>query len=104
MMSGLVSLVFYFLCYMFIVGFMVLALVFFFKELNNMDEVDFELVLFFVFVNFIFVGFLGLFIVGFLVVFMFIFVAIINVVLAYVVNDIYKCYINVDCSEDFMCR
>ncbi|WP_425421492.1 sodium:solute symporter family protein [Phaeodactylibacter xiamenensis] len=104
MMSGLVSLVLYFPRYMFIAGLTVLALVFFSKELNNMDEVDFELVLPFALANFIPAGLLGLLIAGLLAAFMSTFAATTNAAPAYVVNDIYKRYINADRSEDFYVR
>lgn len=101
MMSGLVSLVLYFPRYMFIAGLTVLALVFFSEELNSMESVDFELVLPFAMANFIPTGLLGLLIAGLLAAFMSTFAATTNAAPAYVVNDIYKRYINADRSEDF---
>lgn len=104
MMSGLVSLVLYFPRYMFIAGLTVLALVFFSEELNSMESVDFELVLPFAMANFIPTGLLGLLIAGLLAAFMSTFAATTNAAPAYVVNDIYKRYINADRSEDFYVR
>jgi Na+/proline symporter len=104
MMSGLVSLVLYFPRYMFVAGLTVLALVFFSEELNSMESVDFELVLPFAMANFIPTGLLGLLIAGLLAAFMSTFAATTNAAPAYVVNDIYKRYINADRSEDFYVR
>ena len=99
-MSGLVSLVLLIPRYMLITGLTVLALVFFSDELNAMGAgVDFELVLPFAMANFIPVGLLGLLIAALLAAFMSTYAATVNAAPAYIVNDIYKRYINPDASE-----
>ena len=99
-MSGLVSLVLLVPRYMLITGLTVLALVFFSDELNAMGAgVDFELVLPFAMANFIPVGLLGLLIAALLAAFMSTYAATVNAAPAYIVNDIYKRYINPDATE-----
>lgn len=96
-MSGLVSLVLMVPRYMLVAGFTVLALVFFSDQLNMMgEEVDFELVLPFTMANFIPVGLLGLLIAALLAAFMSTYAATVNAAPAYIVNDIYKRFINKD--------
>lgn len=96
-MSGLVSLVLLIPRYMLIAGLTVLALVFFNGELNAMgSDVDFELVLPFAMREFIPVGLLGLLIAALLAAFMSTYAATVNAAPAYIVNDIYKRYINPD--------
>jgi SSS family solute:Na+ symporter len=99
-MSGLVSLVLLVPRYMLITGLTVLALVFFSDELNAMGPaVDFELVLPFALREFIPVGLLGLLIAALLAAFMSTYAATVNAAPAYIVNDIYKRYINPNASE-----
>ncbi len=99
-MSGLVSLVLLIPRYMLITGLTVLALVFFSDELNAMGAgVDFELVLPFAMANFIPVGLLGLLIAALLAAFMSTYAATVNAAPAYLVNDIYKRYINPNAPE-----
>ena len=100
MMSGLVTVVLAPARYMLIAGLAVLAIGFYMTQLNAMGEdVDFELILPFVLSNFIPAGLLGLLIAGLLAAFMSSFAATTNAAPAYVVNDIYKRYINPNASE-----
>jgi Na+/proline symporter len=96
-MSALVNVVMLFPRYMLITGMTVLALVFFMDELRGMgDAVDFEQILPFVIREFIPTGLLGLLLAGLLAAFMSTFAATTNAAPAYVVNDVYKRYINSD--------
>jgi Na+/proline symporter len=80
---------------MLITGLTVLGLVFFMGDLRAMGpNVDFEQILPFVLKNYIPTGLLGLLIAGLLAAFMSNFAATVNAAPAYVVNDIYKRYIN----------
>jgi len=99
-MSGFVNVVLLFPRYMLIAGLTILALVFFSDDLNLMgDEVDFEQILPFAIKNFVPVGLMGLLIAGLLAAFMSSFAAAVNAAPAYLVNDIYKRYINPDASD-----
>jgi SSS family solute:Na+ symporter len=99
-MSGLVSVVLLIPRYMLITGLTVLALVFFSGELNSMgDAVDFEMVLPFAMREFVPIGLLGLLIAALLAAFMSTYAATVNAAPAYIVNDIYKRYINPNASE-----
>ncbi|MEM1358784.1 MAG: sodium:solute symporter family protein [Bacteroidota bacterium] len=99
-MSGLVNLILLFPRYMLITGLAILALVFFNEELAGMGEnVDFEQILPFALANFVPTGLLGLLIAGLLAAFMSTFAATTNAAPAYVVNDIYKRYINNTASD-----
>jgi solute:Na+ symporter, SSS family len=94
-MSGFVTVVLMFPRYMLIAGLTVMALAFFMNDLNAMGEnVDFEQILPFVLKNYIPSGLMGLLIAGLLAAFMSNFAATVNAAPAYVVNDIYKRYIN----------
>jgi len=94
-MSGFVTVVLMFPRYMLIAGLTVLALAFFMNDLRAMGpDVDFEQILPFVLKNYIPSGLLGLLIAGLLAAFMSNFAATVNAAPAYVVNDIYKRYIN----------
>lgn len=95
-MSGFVSLVLLFPRYMLITGLAVLALHFFTDDLNAMgDKIDFEQILPMVLAGEIIPsGLLGLLIAGLLAAFMSTFAATVNAAPAYVINDIYKRYIN----------
>lgn len=96
-MSGLVSAVLLVPRYMLVAGLTILALVFFSDQLGAMGEdVDFELVLPFAMREFIPAGLLGLLIAALLAAFMSTFAATVNAAPAYIVNDIYKRYINPD--------
>jgi SSS family solute:Na+ symporter len=99
-MSGLVSVVLLIPRYMLITGLTVLALVFFSGELNSMgDAVDFEMVLPFAMREFVPIGLLGLLIAALLAAFMSTYAATVNAAPAYIVNDIYKRYVNPNASE-----
>ena len=99
-MSGLVSLVLLVPRYMLIAGFAVLALVFFSDQFNAMGaDVDFELILPLAMREFIPVGLLGLLIAALIAAFMSTYAATVNAAPAYIVNDIYKRYINPNASE-----
>jgi Na+/proline symporter len=104
-MSGIVNVVLLFPRYMLITGLTVLALVFFSDELNAMGEgVDFELILPFAIKNFVPIGLTGLLIAGLLAAFMSTFAATTNAAPAYIVNDIYKRYINSDADPKVYVR
>ncbi|MBX2877976.1 MAG: Na+:solute symporter [Saprospiraceae bacterium] len=99
-MSGFVNVILLFPRYMLITGLTILALVFFSDELNGMGaDVDFEQILPFAIRNFVPVGLLGLLIAGLLAAFMSSFAATVNAAPAYLVNDIYKRYINDKASD-----
>lgn len=94
-MSWFVNIVLIFPRYMLIAGLTILALVFFMDDLRAMGpDVDFEQILPFTLKNYIPTGLLGLLIAGLLAAFMSTFAATTNAAPAYVVNDIYKRYIN----------
>ncbi|MEX2397873.1 MAG: sodium:solute symporter family protein [Balneolales bacterium] len=104
-MSGMVSLFLLIPRYMLVAGLTVLALVFFSDQLNLMGEdVDFELILPFAMQNFIPAGLLGLLIAALLAAFMSTYAATVNAAPAYVVNDIYKRYINPDAEDKVYVR
>jgi len=99
-MSGLVNLVLLFPRYLLITGLTILALVFFTDELKGMgNQLDFEQILPFAIKNFVPVGLLGLLIAGLFAAFMSSFAASVNAAPAYLVNDIYKRYINGEASD-----
>lgn len=94
-MSWFVNVVLFIPRYMMIAGLTVLAIAFFTDELRAMGPaVDFEQVLPMALKEFIPVGLKGLLIAGLLAAFMGTFAATVNAAPAYVVNDIYKRYIN----------
>lgn len=94
-MSWFVSICLFPTRYLMITGLTVLALVFFRQELNAMGTgIDFEKILPYALSNFIPIGLLGLILAGLLAAFMSTFAATVNAAPAYVVNDIYKRYIN----------
>lgn len=99
-MSGLVNLALLIPRYMLITGLTVLALVFFSDELIQMGEsVDFELVLPFAIKHFLPVGLVGLLLAALIAAFMSTFAATVNAAPAYLVNDVYKRFLNPDGSE-----
>lgn len=86
--------------YMLITGLSVLALVFFMDDLQGMgSNVDFEKILPFAIKNYIPAGLSGLLIAGLLAAYMSSFAATSNAAPAYVVNDIYKKYINPNAKQ-----
>lgn len=100
MMSGFVNVAFLIPRYMMIAGVTVLALVFFLPQLRAMGpNVDFEMVLPYAICNYVPIGLLGLLLAGLLATFMSTFAATINAAPAYIVNDLYKQYINPKASE-----
>lgn len=91
--------------YFMIIGFAVLALVFMGPELNAMGTaLDFEKVLPIAINKFLPVGLKGLMLAGFLAAFMGTFAAFVNSAPAYLVNDIYKKYINPGASDKRLVR
>ena len=99
LMSGIVS-----ICqiprWFMIVGVTTLALVFFSNDLIAMgDKVDFELVLPWVINEFLPVGLVGFVLAGMLAAFMSTFDSTVNAGAAYLVNDLYKRYINPNASS-----
>ena len=99
-MSALVNVVLIFPRYMLITGLAILSLVFLNETFNGMGEqIDFEMILPFAIKNFIPVGLMGVLLAGLLAAFMSSFAAAVNTAPAYLVNDIYKNYININASE-----
>jgi solute:Na+ symporter, SSS family len=100
LMSGVVSVVLLIPRYMLIAGLTTLALVFFTGDLRAMGEdVDFEQVLPLAMREFVPSGLFGLLIAALLAAFMSTYAATVNAAPAYVVNDIYKRYLNPNASE-----
>ncbi len=94
-MNGFVSIVLFFPRYMLVAGLTVLALAFFMPQLRGMGEnIDFELILPYALGNFVPIGLLGILMAGLLSAFMSTFAATVNAAPAYLVNDIYKRFIN----------
>ncbi|MCS6807500.1 MAG: Na+:solute symporter [Candidatus Kapabacteria bacterium] len=99
-MSGFTILVLYMPRYFMVAGLTALALVFFSDEIAAMgSNIDFELVLPLAIRNFIPVGWRGILLAGLIAAFMSTFAAFVNAAPAYLVNDIYKRYINPDTSD-----
>ncbi len=99
-MSFLTICVLYLPRYFMIIGFTVLALVFMRPEIMAMgDVIDFEQVLPMAINKFLPVGLKGLMLAGFLAAFMGTFAAFVNSAPAYIVNDIYKKYINPQATD-----
>jgi Na+/proline symporter len=94
LMSGLVNVVLYFPRYLMVTGLTVLALAFFMPQLHAMAKPDFEQLLPEVLSRYIPVGVVGLLLAGLIAAFMSNFAATINAAPAYLVNDIYKRFIN----------
>jgi hypothetical protein len=94
-MNWFVNLVLIFPRYTMISGITVLALAYFSPELRAMGpNIDFELILPYIIKNVLPVGLVGLLLAGLLAAFMSNYAATINAAPAYVVNDIYKRFIN----------
>lgn len=99
-MSGFVSVVLFFPRFMMITGLTVLALVFLLPQLKAMGpNIDFEMILPYALRSLIPVGLVGLLLAGLLAAFMSTYAATINAAPAYVVNDIYKKFINPNAPE-----
>lgn len=94
MMSGLVTVVLFVPRYFMIAGITVLALVFLRGSVTSGGQIDLEQVLPLVIRDFVPVGIAGLLIAGLLAAFMSTFSGTINAAAAYLVNDVYKRYIN----------
>jgi Na+/proline symporter len=104
-MSMSTILVMYIPRYLMVAGFAVLALVYLKPEIAGMGAViDFEKLLPLAINKFVPVGFKGLLIAGLLAAFMGTFSAIVNSAPAYIVNDIYKKYINPTASSKLLIR
>ena len=97
MMNGMVNVVLYFPRYMMITGIAVLGLAFCMPELRAMDKPDFEELLPIVLTRYVPAGVVGLLLAGLLAAFMSNFAATLNAAPAYIVNDVYKRFINPDC-------
>ncbi|MEM8523006.1 MAG: sodium:solute symporter family protein [Bacteroidota bacterium] len=94
-MSGLTILVLSAPRYLMIAGFTALSIAYLMPELTAMGaDVDFETVLPLAIERFVPVGFKGLLLAGLLAAFMGTFAAFINAAPAYIINDLYKKYIN----------
>ena len=94
LMNGFVTLVLMFPRYLMIAGITVLALAFCMPQLRGMDTPDFEKLLPIVLTEHVPTGVLGFLLAGLAAAFMSNFAATINAAPAYVVNDIYKRFIN----------
>lgn len=104
-MSGLTSLVLFIPRYLMIGGFAMLALVYLKPELMKMGaDIDFEMVLPLAIRQFVPVGIKGLLLAGLLAAFMGTFAAFINAAPAYLVNDLYKKYLNPGASNKKLVR
>ena len=97
MMNGMVNVVLYLPRYMMITGLTVLALAFCMPQLQAMDKPDFEKLLPLVLTQYVPTGVVGFLLAGLLAAFMSNFAATINAAPAYIVNDIYKRFINPNC-------
>jgi len=105
MMSGFVSLVLFVPRYLMIAGLAVIALVYFQPEsLLSEGGLDFEKVLPFALGKFMPVGVLGIILAGLIAAFMSTFAANVNAGPAYIVNDIYKKFINPDANNKTLVR
>jgi solute:Na+ symporter, SSS family len=94
LMNGMVNVVLYFPRYMMIAGITVLALAHWMPELRAMDKPDFERLLPMVLTRDVPKGIVGLLLAGLLAAFMSNLAATINAAPAYLVNDVYKRFIN----------
>lgn len=104
LMSGMVS-VCLFPRWLMIAGLTLLGLVFFSDGLRGMGAgIDFEMIMPYVISNYIPVGVTGLIIAGMLAAYMSTFDSTVNAGAAYLVNDIYKRYINKDADEKSIMR
>jgi Na+/proline symporter len=94
LMNGMVNVVLMFPRYMMIAGITILALAFCMTELRGMDKPDFEQIMPIVLRDYVPVGVLGFLLAGLMAAMMSNFAATLNAAPAYLVNDIYKRYIN----------
>lgn len=99
-MTGFTSLVLFFPRFLMVAGITVLVLVYFSPKLNSMgSNIDFEMILPYAVSNFIPTGLLGLLLAGLIAAFMSTYAAYVNAGPAYIVNDIYKKFINPNASN-----
>ena len=98
MMNGWVTTVLMFPRYLMVAGLTVMALKFCTPELRAMDKPDLERILPIVLFNYMPAGVVGFLLAGLLAAFMSNFAATVNAAPAYIVNDIYKRYINPNSS------
>jgi solute:Na+ symporter, SSS family len=103
LMSGMVNVVLMFPRYFMIAGITVLALVFFMPQLHGQAKPDFEELLPNV-LQYVPVGVVGLLLAGLIAAFMSNFAATLNAAPAYIVNDIYKRFINPNSSAKTQVR
>src|ERR1035437_7077679 len=103
LMSGMVNVVLMFPRYFMIAGITVMALVFFMPQLHGQAKPDFEELLPNV-LQYVPVGVVGLLLAGLLAAFMSNFAATLNAAPAYIVNDIYKRFINPDSTPHTQVR
>ncbi len=100
LMSWFVTVVLFFPRYLLVSGICVLGLVFFSPQLSAMGAgVDFEQIFPYVIHNFVPVGLVGLILAGLISAFMSTYDGTVNCGASYIVNDIYKRYINKGASE-----
>jgi Na+/proline symporter len=100
LMNMWVNVVLIFPRYFLITGLTVLALVFFSDSLRGMgNNIDFEMILPYALDRFVPAGLMGLIVAGLLAAFMSNFAATVNAAPPYIVNDIYKRYINPHADE-----
>jgi solute:Na+ symporter, SSS family len=99
LMNGMVNVVLYFPRYMMITGITIMALAFCMTELRAMETPDFEKLLPMVLNRYFPVGVVGLLLAGLVAAFMSNFAATINAAPAYIVNDVYKRFINPEASQ-----
>jgi Na+/proline symporter len=104
LMNGMVNVALYFPRYMMITGITVLALAFCLPQLRAMDKPDFEQLLPIVLTQYVPAGVAGMLLAGLLAAFMSNFAATLNSAPAYLVNDIYKRFINPHSSGRFEVR
>jgi Na+/proline symporter len=104
-MSGLTPLVLFIPRYLMIAGLTVLALVYLKPDMQAMGaDMDFEMVLPMAIQNFVPIGVKGLLLAGLLAAFMGTFAAFVNAAPAYLVNDLYKKYVNPKASNKKLIR
>lgn len=104
-MSGLTPLVLFIPRYLMIAGLTVLALVYLKPDMQAMgSNIDFEMVLPMAIQGFVPIGVKGLLLAGLLAAFMGTFAAFVNAAPAYLVNDLYKKYVNPSASNKKLIR
>ncbi len=107
LMNGMVNVVLYFPRYLMIAGITVMALAFCMPDLRSMARPDFEQILPIVLRTHVPPGVLGFLLAGLMAAFMSNFAATLNAAPAYLVNDLYKRFVNRNLTgkrEVFLCR